>query len=40
MEFREDMQERWMRKVNAESWQKRMYPNSSRPVGSSIVRKN
>ena len=37
MTFREDMQQRLMRKVNAEAWQKRLYPNSSRPVGSSHV---
>jgi hypothetical protein len=34
MTFREDLTQRLMRKVNAEGWQKRMYPNSSRPVGS------
>jgi hypothetical protein len=33
--FRDDMTQRLMRKVNSEQWQKRMYPNSSRPVGSS-----
>jgi hypothetical protein len=33
--FRDDMTQRLMRKVNSEHWQKRMYPNSSRPVGSS-----
>lgn len=32
--FREDISQKLMRKVNAEGWQKRMYPNSSRPVGS------
>jgi hypothetical protein len=32
--FREDLSQRLMRKVNAEGWQKRMYPNSMRPVGS------
>jgi len=36
-QFRDDLQQRLMRKVNAEAWQKRMYPNSSRPVGSSAV---
>jgi hypothetical protein len=34
MTFREDLQQRLMRKTNAEGWQKRMYPNSMRPVGS------
>ncbi len=32
--FRDDLQQNLMRKVNAEAWQKRMAPNSSRPVGS------
>jgi len=37
MQFREDLQQRLMRKTNAEGWQKRMYPNSARPVGSSAI---
>ena len=40
LQFREDLQQSRMRKVNAEGWQKRMYPNSSRPVGSSFVQKH
>lgn len=34
LQFRNDLTERRMRKVNSEAWQQRMYPNSSRPVGS------
>jgi len=39
VQFRDDMTERRMRKINSEAWQKRMYPNSSRPVGSGICRR-
>ena len=39
MQFREDLTERRMRKINSEAWQKRMYPNSRRPVGSNSVLK-
>ena len=39
VQFRDDMTERRMRKINSEAWQKRMYPNSNRPVGSSICRR-
>ena len=38
--FRDDLQQSLMRKVNAEGWQKRMFPNSSRPVGSYVKRRN
>jgi hypothetical protein len=34
LEFRNDMTERLMRKINSESWQKRSAPNGNRPVGS------
>jgi hypothetical protein len=34
LQFRDDLQQRLMRKVNAEGWQKRMYPNSMRPANS------
>lgn len=37
IQFREDLQQRLMRKINSEGWQKRMYPNSMRPVGSSCI---
>jgi hypothetical protein len=40
LQFREDLEQRLMRKVNAEGWQKRMYPNSSRPIGSSFVQRH
>jgi hypothetical protein len=39
VQFRDDMTERRMRKIHSEAWQKRMYPNSSRPVGSGIGRR-
>lgn len=34
MQFRNDLTERRMRKINSEAWQKRQFPNSARPVGS------
>jgi len=34
MEFRNDLTERLMRKNNSIAWEKRQFPNSSRPVGS------
>jgi hypothetical protein len=37
IQYREDLQQSLMRKTNAEGWQKRMYPNSSRPVGSNYI---
>jgi hypothetical protein len=34
LQFREDLSERRMRKINSEAWQKRKYPNGNRPVGT------
>jgi hypothetical protein len=34
LEFRNDLTERRMRKINSEAWQKRQFPNSARPVGT------
>jgi hypothetical protein len=35
--FRDDLQQRLTRKINAQHWQKRLFPNSMRPVGSGKV---
>ena len=37
VDFRNDLQQRMTRKINAQYWQKRQYPNSMRPAGSGKV---